>query len=335
MSATAATEAVPAAVAADRRRARRGANRRRRLTVLAFLSPWLVGFSVFFGYPLVMSAWLSLHSYDLLTPARWVGLANYRYMFGDDPQIWPAVSNTLWLIAVSVPADRPLRLRHRDAADAGEGRRRRVPDRLLPARARAARGGDARVRLPAQPVDRPGERHPRLARDRGAALVQRPRLVEAVARDARPLGRRHDDDHLPRGDPRRAAAPLRVGRARRRERPPAAALGDAADDQPGDPLRRRPRRDRVAPVLHPGARRRERRGRVGDAGRVRRRNIEIGYPEGSTLFYPILVYNHGFRYFNMGYASAMAMLLLVVAFAVTAIIIWNSRRVVHYQGDAR
>jgi len=37
----------------------------------------------------------------------------------------------------------------------------------------------------------------------------------------------------------------------------------------------------------------------------------------------------------MGYASAMAMLLLVVAFAVTAIIIWNSRRVVHYHGDAR
>ena len=50
--ATAATEAVPAAVAADRRRARRSAAWRRRVTVLAFLSPWLVGFSVFFGYPL-------------------------------------------------------------------------------------------------------------------------------------------------------------------------------------------------------------------------------------------------------------------------------------------
>ncbi|HEU4973207.1 MAG TPA: sugar ABC transporter permease, partial [Gaiellaceae bacterium] len=64
-------------------------------------------------------------------------------------------------------------------------------------------------------------------------------------------------------------------------------------------------------------------------------NIEIGYPEGSTLFYPILIYTNGFRYFNMGYASAMAMLLLAVAFAVTAIIIWNSRRWVHYQGGAR
>jgi multiple sugar transport system permease protein len=63
--------------------------------------------------------------------------------------------------------------------------------------------------------------------------------------------------------------------------------------------------------------------------------IELGYPEGSTLFYPILVYNHGFRYFNMGYASAMSMLLLVVSFAVTTIIIWNSRRMVHYQGLSR
>ena len=64
-------------------------------------------------------------------------------------------------------------------------------------------------------------------------------------------------------------------------------------------------------------------------------NLELGYPQGSTLFYPVLLYYHGFRYFNMGYASAMAMLLLVVAFAVTLVIIRNSRRWVHYQGAAR
>ena len=38
----------------------------------------------------------------------------------------------------------------------------------------------------------------------------------------------------------------------------------------------------------------------------------LGYPEGSTLFYPVLLYQQGFRFFNMGYASAMAILLLVV-----------------------
>ena len=36
-----------------RRRARSRARWRRRFTVLAFMSPWLVGFSVFVAYPLV------------------------------------------------------------------------------------------------------------------------------------------------------------------------------------------------------------------------------------------------------------------------------------------
>ena len=112
----------------------------------------------------------------------------------------------------------------------------------------------------------------------------------------------------------------------------AAALGDAADDQPGDPVRGRARRDRrrcstsrrrTSPRASPP-------GQASQAGSAS--TLELGYPEGSTLFYPILLYYHGFRFFNMGYASAMAMLLLVVAFAVTLIIIRNSRRWVHYQG---
>ena len=49
----------------------------------------------------------------------------------------------------------------------------------------------------------------------------------------------------------------------------------------------------------------------------------------------MLLYQQGFRYFNMGYASAMAMLLLVVSFAVTLLIVRNSRRWVHYAGAAR
>ena len=58
--------------------------------------------------------------------------------------------------------------------------------------------------------------------------------------------------------------------------------------------------------------------------------LELGYPEGSTLFYPVLLYYHGFRFFNMGYASAMAVILLVAAFAATSIIIRGTRRGVHY-----
>ncbi|MDX6505300.1 MAG: hypothetical protein QOE29_2425, partial [Gaiellaceae bacterium] len=42
-----------------------------------------------------------------------------------------------------------------------------------------------------------------------------------------------------------------------------------------------------------------------------------------------------FRNFRMGYASAMSVLLLVISFAITLLIIVNSRRWVHYAGDDR
>ena len=72
--------------------------------MLLLMSPWLVGFSVFFGYPLVMSAYLSFNHYDLLSPPRWVGLANYRYLFTDRPAgLDRRCRNTLWMIAVLVP----------------------------------------------------------------------------------------------------------------------------------------------------------------------------------------------------------------------------------------
>ena len=91
-------------VAVDhRRRAKRKARWRRRSTVLAFMTPWLIGFGVFIGYPLVATVYFSFTHYDLLAPARWIGLANYDYMFNHDRQIWQAVRNTLWLVAITVP----------------------------------------------------------------------------------------------------------------------------------------------------------------------------------------------------------------------------------------
>jgi multiple sugar transport system permease protein len=60
----------------------------------------------------------------------------------------------------------------------------------------------------------------------------------------------------------------------------------------------------------------------------------LGYPQDSTLFYPVLLYQAAFVNNFMGYACALAMVLLVVAFAVTSIILWNSRRWVHYTGSA-
>ena len=59
------------------------------------MTPWIIGFSVFFGYPLVMSIYLSFTHYDLLSPPKWIGLANYKYLFNDDPQVGSAVKRYL------------------------------------------------------------------------------------------------------------------------------------------------------------------------------------------------------------------------------------------------
>src|SRR3954454_4293186 len=87
-----------------RRRARRQADWRRRRLVLLLMSPWVVGFTGFFPYPLVMSAYLSFNHYDLLAPPRWVGLANYQYLFHVDPLVWEAIPNTvIWMVLIAVP----------------------------------------------------------------------------------------------------------------------------------------------------------------------------------------------------------------------------------------
>src|ERR687885_270902 len=69
----------------ERRRARRAAAWRRRRLVLLLMSPWIVGFCVFFAYPLISNAYLSLTHYDLLSKPRWIGLSNYRFLFDKDP----------------------------------------------------------------------------------------------------------------------------------------------------------------------------------------------------------------------------------------------------------
>lgn len=87
----------PAAV-----RALRAGRRRSALRTLAFLSPWLVGFAVFFAYPLLSTVYFSFMKYDGFAPPTWVGLKNWSYVLGDYPFFWPALRNTLWLIVFMV-----------------------------------------------------------------------------------------------------------------------------------------------------------------------------------------------------------------------------------------
>ena len=93
--------AVDTAAARATRRsspARRRQTRKRYLTVLLFMSPWVIGFLAFTLYPMISSLYFSFTSYDLLKTPHWVGFANYRFMFTKDPLFWTAIKNTLFII---------------------------------------------------------------------------------------------------------------------------------------------------------------------------------------------------------------------------------------------
>lgn len=57
-----------------------------------------------------------------------------------------------------------------------------------------------------------------------------------------------------------------------------------------------------------------------------------GTPAHSLMFYVMHLYDNGFKYFKMGYASAMAWLLFLAIMLLTGILFMTSKRWVHYQG---
>ncbi|WP_420367746.1 carbohydrate ABC transporter permease [Curtobacterium sp. L1-20] len=86
--------------------ARPGVRRRRRreaTSALLFISPWIIGFLVFTLWPILQSAWLSMTDYDVLHAARWVGWDNYVELFRD-PKVALSLGNTVLFTVLEVPA---------------------------------------------------------------------------------------------------------------------------------------------------------------------------------------------------------------------------------------
>ncbi|MEV6284850.1 sugar ABC transporter permease [Kribbella sp. NPDC051770] len=67
-----------------------------------FISPWLIGFLIFTVGPMLSSIFVSLTSWDLITPPKFVGLANYSEAF-QDPRVGQAIKVTLLYAVISVP----------------------------------------------------------------------------------------------------------------------------------------------------------------------------------------------------------------------------------------
>ena len=72
---------------------------------LIFISPWIIGFLVFYLAPMVASFGFSLYDFNLATPeqAKYVGFANWKRFFFDDPQAVPAIIKTFKFGLITVP----------------------------------------------------------------------------------------------------------------------------------------------------------------------------------------------------------------------------------------
>jgi multiple sugar transport system permease protein len=92
-----------AATAHARRNGLTKGEKRRLITGLLFVSPWILGFLIWTVYPVLSSIYYSFLRYDLITKPVYLGLGNYVEIFTDDARFWTVVWNTLYYVALSVP----------------------------------------------------------------------------------------------------------------------------------------------------------------------------------------------------------------------------------------
>ncbi|MFO1146891.1 MAG: sugar ABC transporter permease [Alsobacter sp.] len=69
----------------------------------AFLAPWLFGFFFLTFGPTLASFVLSFTNFDLIQSPRWVGAANYQRIATVDAKFWASLKVTFLYVALSVP----------------------------------------------------------------------------------------------------------------------------------------------------------------------------------------------------------------------------------------
>ncbi len=72
------------------------------ITAFFFILPSLIGFTVFYGVPAVRGLWISFTNWDLLRPAKFIGIENYVKLF-QDKEFWNALSVTVYYVLLNIP----------------------------------------------------------------------------------------------------------------------------------------------------------------------------------------------------------------------------------------
>jgi multiple sugar transport system permease protein len=75
---------------------------RRTIIGYIFISPFILGFLIWFFIPTCVAVWLTFYDWNLISPPRYVGLANIERLWSDD-LFWQALRVTGAFTLVSVP----------------------------------------------------------------------------------------------------------------------------------------------------------------------------------------------------------------------------------------
>ncbi len=68
-----------------------------------FVSPWVIGFLAFTLWPFLQSIYLSFTRYNIVSPSKWVGTANYRMLLTEDELFWKSAWVTVKYAMIAVP----------------------------------------------------------------------------------------------------------------------------------------------------------------------------------------------------------------------------------------
>ena len=282
-----------------------------------FLSPWILGALLLTIGPMLASLYLSFTNYDLFTTPKWIGLENYRRMFTEDPRFMSSVWVTVRYVLISTPLKLAAALGvavllNRSSRVQGVYRSAFYAPSLL--------GTSVAVALVWRVIfDRQGIVEQSLSsigiHTGGWTTNPKLSLVVLVLLSVWQFG-----------------APMVIFLAGLKQIPQ--QLYDAASVDGAS--RWRTFRSVTLPMLSP----------------VILFNLVLetihafqsftpayvvsngkGGPSDSTLFYTLYLYQRGFSEFRMGYASAMAWLLLLTIAIITAVVFRTARMWVFYSGE--
>jgi multiple sugar transport system permease protein len=302
------------------------AERRNLRTGLLFISPWLVGFFAFTIYPALASLYYSFTDFKILQSPHWIGVNNYLELVRD-PVFWKSLTNTLYLTLIGVPLSVlvalsiALLLNRKRTRGIGIFRTIFYLPVVIPAVAGAIlwiyllnpSQGLVNQILGTVGIQGPGWFFDPAWAKNGIVLL----MVWAA------------------GD----VVIIYLGALQGVSR----ALYEAAEvDGAGAWVKLR---HVTIPMISPailfnlivgaiGAFQYFTQAYVIGNGVARGTNdVSIGGVQNSLLMYGLNLYNNAFRYFRMGYASALAWLLLLTILAATILMLWVSRNRVYYESE--